>query len=41
LFDAVRMGYPPHEHDQFLGHFHGLIDLWVRDESARLENAAR
>ena len=41
LFDTVRMGYPPHEHDQFLGHFHGLIDLWVRDESARLENAAR
>jgi hypothetical protein len=41
LFDTVRMGYPPHEHDQFMGHFHGLIDLWVRDESARLENAAR
>jgi hypothetical protein len=39
LFDTVRTGYPPHEHEQFLDHFHGLIDLWVRDESARLDNA--
>jgi hypothetical protein len=41
LFDTVRMGYPPHEHDQFMAHFHGLIDMWVRDESARLESASR
>ena len=28
--------YPPHEHEQFLAHFRGLIDLWVDDETARL-----
>jgi hypothetical protein len=36
LFDTVRTTYPPHEHEQFLAHFRGLIDLWIRDERARL-----
>ncbi len=36
LRDTVRATYPPHEHDQFLDHFHGLVDLWVIDEAARL-----
>ena len=38
LRDAVRSTYPPHEHDQFLDHFHGLVDLWVIDEAARLRS---
>ena len=33
LWDTVRVTYPPHEHDRFLGHFEGLVDLWVRDAS--------
>jgi hypothetical protein len=32
LLDTVRATYPPHEHDRFLAHFHGLLDLWVRDQ---------
>ena len=33
LLDTVRATYPPHEQDRFLAHFHGLIDLWARDQS--------
>ena len=36
LRDTVRATYPPHEQDRFLDHFHGLLDLWVVDEAARL-----
>ncbi|HRW19547.1 MAG TPA: hypothetical protein P5181_11945 [Dermatophilaceae bacterium] len=36
LKETVRATYPAHEHDHFLDHFHGLVDLWVVDESARL-----
>jgi hypothetical protein len=36
LVDTVRSTYPPHELDRFLGHFRGLVGLWVKDESARL-----
>ena len=32
LLDTVRATYPPHEHERFLAHFHGLIDLWARDQ---------
>jgi hypothetical protein len=32
LLDTVRATYPPHEHEAFLAHFHGLIDLWARDQ---------
>ena len=35
LVETVRSGHPAHEHGQFIGHFRGLIGLWVRDESAR------
>jgi hypothetical protein len=31
LLDTVRAGFPPHEHDRFIAHFRGLIDLWKRD----------
>ena len=36
LASTVATTYPAHEHEQFLAHFRGLIDLWVDDESARL-----
>jgi hypothetical protein len=36
LASTVATTYPAHEHEQFLAHFRGLIDLWVHDESARL-----
>ena len=31
LRDTVQATYPPHEHDQFLAHFRGLIGLWADD----------
>jgi len=36
LAATVRSTYPPHEHDEFLAHFRGLIGMWVKDETARL-----
>jgi hypothetical protein len=36
LFDTVRTTYPPHEHERFLAHFRGLVDLWITDERIRL-----
>jgi hypothetical protein len=33
LLQTVRATYPPHEHDQFLAHFRGLLDLWERDNT--------
>ena len=30
LVDTVRSLYPAHEHEQFIGHFRGLIGQWVR-----------
>jgi hypothetical protein len=32
LVETVRSTYPPHEHDQFLAHFRGLVGLWVKDQ---------
>jgi hypothetical protein len=32
LTDTVVTTYPAHEQDQFLAHFRGLIDLWIRDQ---------
>lgn len=31
LVETVRSTYPEHEHERFLGHFRGLVGLWVRD----------
>jgi hypothetical protein len=28
--------YPEHEQDQFIAHLRGLMELWVREETARL-----
>jgi hypothetical protein len=39
LVETVRSVYPAHEHEQFIAHLRGLIGLWVRDESARLQTA--
>ncbi len=36
LSETVTATYPPHEHDEFMAHFAGLISLWVRDEKVRL-----
>jgi hypothetical protein len=36
LVETVRSTYPPHEHDQFVAHFRGLLGLWVDDESRRV-----
>lgn len=34
LRETVRAMYPVHEHEKFLGHFGGLMDAWVRDNSS-------
>jgi hypothetical protein len=39
LTRTVRSVYPPHEHDQFIAHLRGLMDLWVREETTRLAKA--
>ena len=36
LVETVSAMFPPHEHDQFVAHFRGLLDLWCRDERTRL-----
>ena len=36
LTSTIRSTYPPHEWDRFEGHFGGLIDLWIKDETNRL-----
>lgn len=36
LSETVTATYPPHEHDEFMAHFAGLISLWVSDEKVRL-----
>ena len=36
LRDTVAATYPPHEHEQFLAHFRGLIGLWVEQNHPSL-----
>ena len=36
LIRTVKSVYPAHEQDEFIAHLRGLLDLWVRDESARV-----
>ncbi len=38
IVDTVRATFPPHEHDQYIEHFRGLMGLWCRDEAARLSS---
>lgn len=32
LTQTVLATYPPHEHDRFIGHFRGLLDMWILDQ---------
>ena len=34
LRQTVQATYPPHEQDQFVAHFRGLIDLWIADNAS-------
>jgi hypothetical protein len=36
LVETVRATFPPHEHDQFVEHFRGLVGQWCQDEASRL-----
>ena len=36
IVDTVRATFPPHEHDQFIAHYRGLVGLWCQDEADRL-----
>jgi hypothetical protein len=39
LVDTVRSTFPPHEHDQFIAHYRGLLGAWVADEQGGLTSA--
>ena len=34
LVETCRTTYPAHEHEQFIGHFRGLVGQWVRERGA-------
>jgi hypothetical protein len=34
LRDTVAATYPPHEQEQFLAHFRGLVGMWVSDQAS-------
>jgi hypothetical protein len=34
LVDTVTSTFPPHEHEQFVAHFRGLLAAWARDQRA-------
>jgi hypothetical protein len=36
LRDTVAATYPPHEQEEFLAHFRGLVGMWVQDQLAGL-----
>jgi hypothetical protein len=36
LVDTVISTFPPHEHEQFVAHYRGLLRAWARDERNRL-----
>jgi hypothetical protein len=40
LVDTVTSTFPPHEHDQFVPHYRGLLAAWARDERNRLSAVA-
>jgi hypothetical protein len=35
LRQTVQATYPAHEQDQFVAHFRGLMDLWIRDNAGQ------
>jgi hypothetical protein len=36
LVETVTTTFPPHEHDEFIPHFRGLLGAWVTDERRRI-----
>jgi hypothetical protein len=34
IVDTVRNTFPPHEHEQFIAHFRGLLAAWAHDQRA-------
>jgi hypothetical protein len=34
LVETVRRAFPPHEHEQFVAHYRGLLAAWVDDQRA-------
>jgi hypothetical protein len=34
LVRTIRQAFPPHEHDQFIAHYRGLVGAWVNDQRA-------
>ncbi len=34
LVETVRTAFPPHEHEQFVAHYRGLVGAWARDQRA-------
>ena len=34
VFDSatIQRAFPPHEHDQFVAHYRGLLGAWVTDQ---------
>src|SRR3954467_4844034 len=40
IVDTVRSTFPPHEHDEFIAHYRGLLGAWAKDERTRLSAAA-
>jgi hypothetical protein len=39
LVDTVRSTFPPHEHDEFVAHYRGLLAAWARDQRAASRRA--
>ncbi len=35
LRQTVQATYPPHEQEQFVAHFRGLMDLWIKDNAGQ------
>jgi hypothetical protein len=36
LVDNVTATFPPHEHEQFIAHYRGLLAAWAEDERRSL-----
>jgi hypothetical protein len=36
LTETVQQTYPPHEQEQFMDHFKGLLGLWLEDQRAQV-----
>jgi hypothetical protein len=34
VVDTVRNTFPAHEHEQFIAHFRGLLQMWAHDQRA-------